>query len=394
MPAQREPVSDLHHTTCDVAVVGGGVIGLAVAWRARARGLSVVVLERDAVPPTGGSSYVAAGMLAPVAEAEFGERALLALGLESARRWPSFAAELTDVTGVDPGYRPAGTLVVARDGAEAAWLDREAAFRERVGLRAERLRPAQARTLEPALAPALRAAMEVPDDHTADPRALLRVLHAAATAAGVVVRERTPVTSLVVEDGRATGVRLEDGGEVRASTGVLLAAGAWTTVLDGVPPAARLPVRPLKGQIMRLSDPAGPDSPGLVERTIRYETGYLVPRGGGRYVLGATMEEQGFDTAVTAGGAYELIRDAAELVPGVLELRIDDFLAGLRPTTPDNAPVLGAHPACPGLHYATGHHRNGILLAPVTADLVAAELAGEPADHPFGPARFAAEVVS
>jgi len=376
-----------HHHTCDVVIVGGGVIGLAVAWRARRRGLTVTVLERDALPPTLGSSFAAAGMLAPVAEAEFGEGAVLEAGLESVRRWPAFAAELAEASGIDVGHRQTGTLVVARDGAEAAWLDRELAFRTRTGLSATRLLPGAARALEPALAPALRAAMDVPDDHAADPRALLRALLEAAARAGADVRGATPVEALLVEAGRATGVRLSDGTTVRAGT-TLVAAGAWSGGLPGIPEDARVPVRPLKGQIMRLHDPEHRDAAPLLSRTLRYETGYLVPRGDGRYVLGATMEERDFDVTVTAGAAYELVRDASELVPGVLELVVDDFRAGLRPSTPDNAPVLGAHPALPGLHYATGHHRNGILLAPLTADVVAAQLAGEDAGHRFSPARF------
>ena len=380
-----------HHHTCDVVIVGGGVIGLAVAWRARQRGLSVTVLERDALPATRGSSHAAAGMLAPVAEAEFGEGALLRAGLESVARWPAFAAELDEAGGIDPGHRSTGTLVVARDGAEAAWLERELAFRVGAGLHAQSLLPGAARALEPALAPVLRAAMDVPDDHAADPRALLRALLEAATRAGVRVLGDAPVRTVLVEDGRAAGVIRQDGGEVRAAA-VLVAAGAWSGTLDGIPAEARIPVRPVKGQIMRLRDPAGPGAPPLLTRTIRYETGYLVPRGDGRYVLGATMEEQGFDITVTAGGAYELIRDATELVPGVSELVVDDFIAGLRPSTPDNAPVLGPHPACPGLFYATGHHRNGILLAPFTADLLAAQLAGEAAPDPFSPARFSVPV--
>jgi glycine oxidase len=152
-----------------------------------------------------------------------------------------------------------------------------------------------------------------------------------------------------------------------------------------------VPVRPVKGQTLRLRDPAGP---GLLGRVVRFEGGYLVPRGDGRYVLGATVEERGFDTAMTAGAVHELLRDAAELVPGVLELEVEELLAGLRPGTPDNAPVLGCSPALDGLVWATGHHRNGILLAPVTADLVADALAGEPAGHPFGPERFARAAVA
>lgn len=389
MPAQRGDVNE-HHHTCDVAIVGGGIIGLAVAWRARSRGLSVVVLERDAAPDGSAAAHVAAGMIAPVVEAESGDRALLALHEESARRWPAFAAELQDVSGVDPGFRRTGTLVVARDASQAAWLEHELGLRERLGLQATRLLPAQARSLEPALAPGLRAAMDVPGDDAVDPRAVVAGLLVAARAAGAQVRTGVSVERLLTRDGRAAGVALAGGEEVHAPA-VVLAAGAWSGGLEGVPPQARVPVRPLKGQLVRLSDPAGP---GLLHRPIRYEGGYLVPRGDGRLIVGATMEERGFDTTVTAGGAYELVRDAAEIVPGVLELVVEEMLAGLRPATPDNAPALGGHPACPGLVYATGHHRNGVLLAPLTADLIAAELAGEDAPHAFGPERFAEPVGS
>ncbi len=374
-----------HDNTCDVVIVGGGVIGLAVAWRARARGLSVVVLERDDVPARGSASWVAAGMLAPVAEADAGERALLALGLQSAARWPTFAAELADVSGMASPYATTGTLVVARDTSEAAWLEHELAFRSRTGLAATRLLPGEARALEPALAPTLRAAMEVPDDHAADPRLLAAALAQAARRVGVDIRPGVVVEAVLTGTGGVLGVALADGEELHSGA-VVLAAGAWSGAL--APPEATVPLRPVKGQILRLTDPAGP---GLLTRTLRYETGYLVPRGDGRYVLGATMEEQGFDTTVTTGAVHDLIRDASELVPGVLELVLEEARAGLRPSTPDNAPILGEHPACPGLHYATGHHRHGILLAPVTADLLAAGLAGEPQEHAFAPDRFAGE---
>ncbi|HEU4977475.1 MAG TPA: glycine oxidase ThiO [Solirubrobacteraceae bacterium] len=353
MPDQHQPY--------DVAVVGGGVIGLAVAWRARSRGLSVCVLERG--EPGCGASHVAAGMLAPVTEADPGERALLALGLESARRWPSFAAELEEVSGLPVGYRACGTLVVARDRDDAEALERELALRERLGLRAERLLPSAARRAEPSLAPSLRAAFEAPDDHSVDPRLVTAALARAAERAGAVVHARAEVAELLPGE----GVRLAGGGTVRAGQ-VVVAAGAWSEAL------APVPVRPVKGQLLRLRDPSGP---GLLERVVRYEGGYLVPRGDGRYVLGGTVEERGFDTSVTAGAAYELLRDAAEVVPGVLELELEEHIAGLRPGTPDNAPLIGAGED--GVVLATGHYRNGVLLAPITADMVAAELCGETA---------------
>ena len=368
--------------TTDVAVIGGGVIGLAVAWRAAARGHRVCVLERGELGA--GASHVAAGMLAPVTEADAGELALLALGLRSARAWPQFAAELEQAAGADPGLRHCGALVVARDGDEAEALERELALRVKLGLDVQRLLPSAARRLEPALAPTVRLALDVPGDHSADPRALVLALAQAARRAGVTLRTGARVERIESGGGRVTGVGLA-GGEVLRADRVVVAAGAWSGTIDGLP---RVALRPVKGQILRLRDPAGG---GLLERIMRFEGGYLVPRGDGRYVLGATMEERGFDTTVTAGGLYELLRDAGELVPGVHEMVIEEMSAGLRPATPDNAPVLGPAEELAGLHWATGHHRNGILLAPVTADIVVDGLTtggGEPVAPAFGAARF------
>jgi glycine oxidase len=365
----------------DVAVVGGGPIGLACAWRAARRGLSAVVL--DAGGP--GAWHVAAGMLAPVAEAEFGERALLELGLRSAAMFEAFCAELAEATGRDAGLRRSGTLVVARDADEAASLERLIAFRASLGLEVTRLRPSQARRLEPALAPTVRLALEVAGDHSIDPRRLV-----AALGEAVEVR-RGRVARVLAEEGRATGVELDDG-SVLAAGAVVLAPGVHADRIGLPEEAARVPVRPVKGQVLRLRDPRGHDPhPPLTNRTIRGEQAYLVPRGDGRYVLGATMEERGWDTAPTAGGVYELIRDMSELVPGVLELEIDELEAGLRPATPDNLPAIGPG-TLEGLVWAAGHHRNGILLAPVTAELVAGALAGDPLPdwaRPSDPARFA-----
>ncbi len=383
-------------STVDLAILGGGIVGLSVAWRARMQGMSVAVLERDGLG--GGATHVAAGMLAPVAEVEFGEggRRALELGVRSARMWPAFAAELERTSGIDVGLRHSGTLVVARDDDEARELERQLAFRESLGLHAVRLRSSQARALEPALAPTVRMALHAPEDHSVDPRTVVAALRGACEAAGVELREQTAGLGLVLDahrrrivgvrlaregragvgaDGRGAeaGIFLGEGGacEVVHARDVVVAAGAWSGGLAGLPDGAGVPVRPVKGQIMRLRDPAGP---GLLEGVVRFEGGYLVPRGDGRYVLGATMEERGFEPDTTAGGVHQLLRDAHELVPGVSELHIEELGVGYRPSTPDNAPAIGPG-ALEGLTWATGHHRNGILLAPLTAELVVASLA-------------------
>ncbi len=348
----------------------------------------MVVVDRGELG--GATTAVAAGMLAPVSEADPQERALVRLGLESARRWPAFAAELADVSGIDVGYRESGTLVLARDADEAEQLGHELALYERLGLAARSLLPSQARGLEPALAPGLRAALEVPGDHAVDPRLVAAALALAAERAGVTLRPGAGVERVVVSGAAAGGLELKSGEHLTADR-IVIAAGPWSGSIDGLPEAARVPVRPVKGQLLRLRDPAHEPGAPLLERVVRHAGGYIVPRGDGRYVLGATSEERGFDTSVTALALHELLRDASEVVPGVLELEVEATLAGLRPGTPDNAPVLGASGALDGLFWATGHHRNGILLAPVTGDLLAAALAGEPGGPApeFSPDRFA-----
>jgi glycine oxidase len=360
----------------DVAVVGGGIIGLAVAWCASQRDMDVTVLERGRAGE--GASRVAAGMLAPVSEVEFGAggRRLLELGLRSADLWPRFAAELEQLTGRQLGLSESGALLVAVDDDEAAELERQISLRESLGMRARRLRPSDARGLEPALAPVIRLALEIPDDRAVDPRAAVAALRSACASSGVKIREGAPVAGLLFEGGRIGGVELA-GGERLTADRVVAAAGAWTSSLPGLPAGVGVPVRPVKGQTLRLRDPSGP---GLLRRPLRSGSSYLVPRADGRYVLGGTVEERGFDDAPTVLAAYELLRDARELVPGVSELEIEELCVGLRPGTPDNLPAIGEG-AAEGLVWATGHFRNGILLAPLTGELVAALLAGERPDE-------------
>ena len=365
----------------DVLIVGGGVIGLAIGWRAVREGLSVRLLERDPAPATR-TSRVAAGMIAPIGEALPSERPLLELSLESARRYPQFVEELEAETGSSTGYRRYGALLVARDADEAAVLDRDLAFRQSLGSPVHRLLPSQARRLEPALAPSLRLALEVPDDHAVDPRALAAALTRAFTRAGGELRTGTEVSGLSLSHDQVHGVRL-DNGETLSAGHVVIAAGPWSGQIGGTPAGAQIPFRPVKGQILTLSDPNGP---GMIERVLRMQPGYLVPRGDGRYVLGGSVEERGFDTTITAGAVFDLLRDAIELVPGVSEWTLEELNSGIRPGTSDNLPVIGTSPVLERLVWATGHHRHGILLTPITADLVVDEMAGRPLPDLAGPA--------
>ncbi|GAA4996004.1 glycine oxidase ThiO [Kitasatospora paranensis] len=371
----------------DVLVVGGGIIGLGVAWRAAQRGLAVTVLDPA---PGGGAARVAAGMLAPVTELQYGEEPLLRLGMASNERYAAFAAELTDATGLDTGYRRTGTLAVALDSDDREELRELHAFHGRLGLTSHWLTGRECRRLEPMLAPGVRGGLHVTDDHQVDGRRLATALVEACRRAGAVLhRERA--AELLVDDGRATGVRL-DGGEVLTAGQVVLAAGSYSHLLNGLPPGVLPAIRPVKGQVLRLHVPSAyrPFLARNVRAVVRGQHIYLVPRADGELVVGATTEEQGHDTTVTAGGVYELLRDAHELVPGITELPLVETGAGLRPGSPDNAPLLGPT-ALPGLVAATGHYRNGVLLTPVTADLVAAYLATGSVPElaePFSPSRF------
>jgi len=345
----------------DVAVAGGGLIGLAVAWRAAQRGLSVTVVD-DALGA--GASFAAAGMLAPVSEAAYGEERLLELCRASLERFPAFAAEVEQAAGVDVGLRTAGTLAVGFDDDDMAAVDALHVFHRELGLAAERLTSRESRRREPALTPRVRGGLYVAGDHSVDARALHAGLLAAAQSAGVrVVPAR--VASVWASGGRACGVRLAGGGEVAAGT-VVLALGAWSATLPGVP---SLPVRPVKGQILRLRGAAGLLG-GTVRALVRGRQVYLVPYQADGLIVGATVEEKGFDETVTAGAIYDLLHDAIEVVPGVTELELVESIARWRPGTPDNAPLLGPS-TLPGLVVATGHYRNGVLLTPVTADLIA-----------------------
>ncbi|MFE9447749.1 glycine oxidase ThiO [Streptomyces sp. NPDC006739] len=375
--------------TSDVLVIGGGIIGLVTAWRAAQRGFRTAVVDPE---PGGGAARVAAGMLAAVTELHYGEQTLLGLNLASARRYPDFAAELTELTGQDLGYRRCGTLAVALDADDRAHLRELHALQRRSGLESVWLSGRECRRLEPMLAPGVRGGLRVDGDHQIDPRRLATALVAACERVGVVFHHAWAERLHVVRD-RAAGVRTADGTELGAGR-VVLAGGSLSGRLAGVPEHVLPPVRPVKGQVLRLAVPRrhAPFLSRTVRAVVRGSHVYLVPRENGELVVGATSEELGWDTTVTAGGVYELLRDAHELVPGITELPLTETRAGLRPGSPDNAPLLGPT-ELDGLLLATGHYRNGVLLTPVTGDVLAHALStGDLPDEalPFTPRRFAA----
>ncbi|WP_367323801.1 glycine oxidase ThiO [Streptomyces sp. HUAS ZL42] len=373
--------------TSDVLVIGGGIIGLVTAWRAAQRGFATAVVDPE---PGGGAAQVAAGMLAAVTELHYGEQTLLGLNLASARRYPDFAAELTDLTGHDLGYRQCGTLAVALDADDRAHLRELHALQRESGLDSEWLSGRDCRRLEPMLAPGVRGGLRVDGDHQIDPRRLAHALVAACDRAGVTFHREWAERLSVVRD-RAAGVVTREG-EVLGAGQVVLATGSLSGQFAGVPDDVLPPVRPVKGQVLRLTVPEryAPFLSRTVRAVVRGSHVYLVPRENGELVVGATSEELGWDTTVTAGGVYELLRDAHELVPGITELPLTETRAGLRPGSPDNAPLLGPT-ELDGLLLATGHYRNGVLLTPVTGDALAYALTtGELPDEarPFTPRRF------
>ena len=304
-------------------------------------------------------------MLAPVMEADFGEEPLVRVNLAARARWPAFAAELEERTGLPTGYRESGALVVATDRDDAEALRRLHDFQLSLGLEAEWLAPGRCRRLEPGLSPRIAGGILAPYDAQADPRATVRALAAAVDEVELGVE----VEAIEHDRGRVTGVRTAAG--VVECGAVVVAAGAWSPAL--APTGDGPPVRPVKGQILELRVRGGLDEP--FTRVVRTPRCYLVSRGDGRVVLGATMEEQGFDTAVTADGVYRLLEAAWEVLPEVGELELVEAGAGLRPGTPDNGAIVGPGDL-DGLVWATGHWRNGVLLTPLTGEAVAELLAG------------------
>jgi glycine oxidase len=368
----------------NVVVIGAGVIGLGIAWRLAARGVPVAVFDKGEAGA--GASHAAAGMLAACCEAEPGEDALITLGRESQARWPAFAAELERASGMEVGLRSEGTLVVALTADDQARLNHQLVFQQKLGLPLQWISAAETRRREPHLAGKLAGAVFSPEDTQVDNRKLAAALRIAAEVAGASIREHQAVSAISSRAGRIDGVVLADGTKVAADM-VVLAAGAWSRGIAGLAPELRPPVRPIKGQMLALRmEAAAP----LLSHVVWAPGAYLVPRQDGRLLIGATVEEKGYDASLTAGGILTLLEAAWRAVPAVEELPIDEMWVGHRPGSRDDAPILGAGPI-EGLVYATGHHRNGILLTPITADAIARLVldgVAEPAIRPFGIERF------
>jgi glycine oxidase len=361
MPAEAS-LSD--RGSYDAVIVGGGVIGLCCAWRLAQHGAKTVVLDR-AEPPAG-ATRVAAGMLAPIGELAFGEPELLRMTIDAAKIYPDFVAELEEASGLGTGYARHGALHIALDRDEASELRRVHDLQRSLGLGAEWLPPRRCRELEPGLTPSFNGGVHAPAEAAIDPRQMAAALLAALADAGVEVRGSTDVVAPVLGDERLEGVRTAAGEELHASH-VVLASGAWAGAEGWLPESVRPPVRPVKGEILELRAAEGR---APCQRIVASERVYLVPRPDGRLIVGATTEERGFDATVTAGGVHELLREAYRLLPDVAEMELIESMAGLRPGTPDNLPLIGAG-ALDGLILACGHYRNGILLAPLTAEAVA-----------------------
>ena len=369
-----------------VVVVGGGVIGLSVAWRLARAGARVTLLERDRVGA--GTSRVAAGMLAPVTEAGHGhgDEAMVRFARASLARYPLFARELESDADAPVALDTRGTLIAALDRDDAESIRRSFEHRRAIGLPVEWVTGARAREIEPLLSPRTTAAMWIPGDHQVDTRALMTALARACAHRGVTIHEATAVERVVVRDGAVVGVHVADG-DVDTDV-VVMAAGAWSGTIDGIPAGAVAPVRPVKGQIVRLR--ANDDF--ALAHVVRTPRGYLLPKADGTVLVGATQEEMGFDLVPSAGGVRDLLEHAWEIVPAIAELPFDGVEVGLRPASRDHLPIIGAT-RVRGLVMATGHFRSGILLAPATAHAVVEGIAsGRFGDEmaAFSPARFAA----
>ena len=362
-----------------VVVIGGGVIGCAVAWRLASGGARVILLERD--EPGAHASSAAAGMLSPLKEADE-PGPFLDLGIRSLERYPEFVRAVESASRMSVGYRQEGRLDVAFDDEGAETLRRQHGLQRDAGYESRLLEPAELRRLEPGLAPDARLGLATPHDHQVDSQRLVRALWIAARQEGVDVRDHTPAATVMLDDDgrRVRGVSTSAGEAIEAD-GVVVAAGPWS---GGLGLRRPVPVRPVRGQIVVLRAVPQP------VRRVTWGPGcYLVPRPDGRLLVGATMEEAGYEPRVTADAVRALLDRAIRVLPALGQAAVEGFQVGLRPAMPDGHPVIGADPDTAGLAFATGHFRNGILLAPETAERVAAAVfEGATAEPAFAPDRF------
>ena len=364
-------------------VIGGGVIGCAIARHLALAGADVLVLERDR--PGSEASWAAAGMLTPLAEARQ-PGPFLDLLIASREQYPSFAAALREETGIDVGYQDAGTLALAFSEADQAELDERFAWQSAAGLDVEELSATAAHAIEPAISPELRAALLFRSDHQVENRLLARALASAAARAGAEFRLGAEVRGVLQTKGELAGVELASGERVEAAT-VVVAGGSWAGRLGGLP--RPLPVHPVHGQLLALDR-----LPPVFTHVVESPRCYLVPRRDGRLIAGATMETIGFRKAVTPAAVIALLSGALEIAPELAQLPIVELWSGLRPATPDGLPILGRDAELPGLIYATGHFRNGILLAPITGELIGELILGRALSRdlsPFSIERFGTE---
>jgi glycine oxidase len=362
-------------------IIGGGVIGLAIGWKLRLGGEPVTLLERDETGRQ--ASWAAAGMLGPTSEVHFQEDRNLQLGRESLDLYPDFARELEAFTGLEVGYRSEGSLSISLHADDTAELRHLFEYQQELHLPVRWLSGSEVQRMEPALSHNVVAGVFSPVDHSVDNRKLGQALRAAFIKAGGALHEHCPVEEVRLREDGPPSVRA--GGREWRYEKLLLAAGSWSGLIPGLDGALRPWVRPVKGQILAIRA-----TPDLLTHTVRTPDVYIVPRADGRLIVGATVEEMGFNTDLTVGGVLELLRGAWRAIPGVFELPIHEIWCGFRPGSRDNQPILG-ETEIPGFFIATGHFRNGILNTPVTAKAMSELiLTGTTPEviAPFSPRRF------
>ena len=364
-----------------VVIIGGGVIGLSIGWYLVKEGNPVIIFDKGEAGRE--ASWLSAGMLAPETEMGFEDEALYVLGRESMNRWPGFVQALEADSGRSVDYRTNGILHVADDRDALEALRRHYDFQKELGFDVQWLTGAEAREVEPFIAPRLPGAVFSKTDHQVDNRLLVEALIEAFKKHGGRIEEHTPVEAVWTEGG--VGVTTSSGERVEAQS-VVVAAGAWSRKIGGLSEEAKPAVRPVKGQMLQLRM----EQPFDLQHVLWGRDAYLAPKSNGRLLVGATVEERGFDAQVTAGGLYSVLEAAWRIVPGIYDLEVTETWAGLRPGSRDNDPILGFSDV-PGVIFATGHYRNGILLTPITGEEIARLiLTGETSEwlKPFSPSRF------